>query len=62
MEDKLLDISELSEYLHISRAGFYNLKKKKGFPKPVLVLEKKLWKKSEIDEYLDSTRSVGSSD
>lgn len=56
MEDKLFNISELIKYLHISRAGFYNLIKKEEFPKPVLVLEKKLWKKSEIDEYLEKTR------
>ena len=56
MEDKLFDISELIKYLHISRAGFYNLQKKDDFPKPVLVIEKKLWKKSEIDSYLEGTR------
>jgi predicted DNA-binding transcriptional regulator AlpA len=56
MEDRLLDIKELIEYLHISRAGFYNLLKKKGFPKPLLVIEKKLWRQSEIDAYLESTR------
>jgi predicted DNA-binding transcriptional regulator AlpA len=56
MEDRLFDISELIKYLHISRAGFYNLLKKDNFPKPLLVIEKKLWKKSEIDEYLERTR------
>jgi predicted DNA-binding transcriptional regulator AlpA len=56
MEDKLLDQGELQEYLGMSRFTIWKLQKKDDFPKPIKILTKKKWKRSEIDEYLEKTR------
>lgn len=57
MEDRLLDIKESCEYLHLTRDGFYKLRKSFiDFPHPVKVGKKQLWRRSEIDEYLEKTR------
>jgi predicted DNA-binding transcriptional regulator AlpA len=56
-DNKLLGQQEVWEYLGITRAGLYKLRKTaKDFPKPVKVLSLDKWRKSEIDEYLERTR------
>jgi predicted DNA-binding transcriptional regulator AlpA len=56
-DNKLLGQREVWEYLGITRAGFYKLRKTtKDFPKPVKVLSLDKWKRGEIDEYLEQTR------
>jgi predicted DNA-binding transcriptional regulator AlpA len=56
MEDKLLDQKELGEYLGMSKVTIWKLQKDSNFPKPVIILTKKKWKRSEIDLYLEGTR------
>jgi predicted DNA-binding transcriptional regulator AlpA len=57
MNAELLTIKEVCEYMRISTVTFFRLRKKEeNFPRPVLSNKKKLWKKSEIDEYLERTR------
>jgi predicted DNA-binding transcriptional regulator AlpA len=56
MEEKLLDQNQLCEYLEVSKFTVWKLQKEKDFPKPVMILSKKKWKRSEIDEYLEKTR------
>ena len=56
MNDKLLDQKELAEYLGMSKVTVWKLQKEKDFPRPIVILTKKKWKRSEIDEYLERTR------
>jgi predicted DNA-binding transcriptional regulator AlpA len=59
-DNKLLGQREVWEYLGITRAGLYKLQKTdKNFPKPMIVLSLKKWKRSEIDAYLEGTRKEG---
>jgi excisionase family DNA binding protein len=59
MNRELLTIKELCEYMRISKVTLFRLRKEENFPKPVLSYKKQLWKRSEIDEYLEKTRSRG---
>jgi predicted DNA-binding transcriptional regulator AlpA len=57
MDRELLTIKEVCDYMRISKVTFFTkLKKCENFPKPVLSYKKQLWKKSEINEYLERTR------
>jgi predicted DNA-binding transcriptional regulator AlpA len=58
MEDKLLDQGQLCKYLEVSKFTVWKLQKEKDFPKPVMILSKKKWRKSEIDAYLEKTRET----
>jgi predicted DNA-binding transcriptional regulator AlpA len=43
--------------LGINRVTLWRLQKEdEKFPKPIIILSQKKWKKSEIDEYLEKTR------
>ncbi len=53
---ELLDQKELGEFLGVSKFIIWQLQKKEDFPKPVKIMSKKKWKKSEIEEYLEKTR------
>jgi predicted DNA-binding transcriptional regulator AlpA len=56
--NEYMTIKEVSDYMRISKVTFFELKKSNpNFPKPVLSNKKQLWKKSEIDAYLEGTRS-----
>jgi predicted DNA-binding transcriptional regulator AlpA len=58
--NEYMTIKEVSDYMRISKVTFFELKKSdSNFPKPVLSHKKQLWKRYEIDEYLEKTRSVG---
>jgi excisionase family DNA binding protein len=56
MEEKLLSINELCEYLGISRVKLWQLRQDNNFPKPINLGTQQKWKKSEIEAYIESTR------
>jgi len=56
MEKELLTIAEVCEYLRTSKSSLFWMRKDQRFPKPVLSHKKQLWKKIELDEYLEKTR------
>jgi excisionase family DNA binding protein len=58
MERELLTISEVCDYLRVSKVTFFRMRKEEDFPKPVLSHKKQLWKKAEIDDYLEQTRKT----
>jgi excisionase family DNA binding protein len=55
-QKELLTITELAEHLGVHRCTITKLQKNKDFPKPVMILTQKKWKRSEIDAYLEKTR------
>jgi predicted DNA-binding transcriptional regulator AlpA len=57
-EKELLTINELAEHLGVHRCTITKLQKKTDFPKPIMILTQKKWKRSEIDAYLEKTREV----
>ena len=61
-KDKLLTSVEVCEMLQISKPTLVALKKRAGFPKPFRPGNKDLWKESEIEEYLESTRQGSKTD
>jgi predicted DNA-binding transcriptional regulator AlpA len=57
---EILNSKELCQYLSMTRTTLWRLEKEDlNFPKPVMILSQKKWKRSEIDEYLEKTRDVG---
>jgi predicted DNA-binding transcriptional regulator AlpA len=55
--DEFLTVKDLVDMLKVSRFTISVWKKeKKEFPKPFNVGRKLLWKKSEIEAYMESTR------
>ena len=56
MNKEILNIKEVCEYLSITRTTLWRLEKEESFPKPIMILSQKKWKRSEIDEYLEKTR------
>lgn len=56
MDKEILSIKEVCEYLSITRTTLWKLEKDEKFPKPVMILSQKKWKRSEIEEYLNKTR------
>ena len=57
VEKELLTQNEITTMLGINRVTLWRLQKEdKNFPKPMIILSQKKWKKSEIDEYLEKTR------
>jgi predicted DNA-binding transcriptional regulator AlpA len=56
VEKELLTQNEVSTILGIRRETFYRLQKDPNFPKPIMILSQKKWRKSEIDMYLEGTR------
>ncbi|MDR2267919.1 MAG: AlpA family phage regulatory protein [Holosporaceae bacterium] len=59
MEKEILNIKEVCEYLSITRTTLWRLEKNPDFPKPIMILSQKKWRKSEIDMYLEGTREKG---
>ena len=55
-DDALLDIAKVCKYLNLSRSTFHRIRKVGNFPSPYLIGEKQLWRKSDIDAYLEKTR------
>ena len=52
-----LNMKELTEYLKVDRATINRwVKSNSNFPKPSKAGRKNLWKRSEIEAYLESTR------
>jgi predicted DNA-binding transcriptional regulator AlpA len=58
MDRELLTMKELCEYMRISKVTLFRLRKEESFPKPVLSHKKQLWKRTEIDSYLERTRDA----
>ena len=56
VEKELLTQNEVAMILGIRRETFWRLQKEESFPKPIMILSQKKWKRSEIDEYLEKTR------
>ncbi len=57
MEDeKYLTGPEVRELLRITKQTLVALKKRPGFPKAYRPAGRDLWKKSEIESYLESTK------
>lgn len=57
VEKELLTQNEVATILGIRRETFWRLQKEdSNFPKPVMILTQKKWKRSEIDAYLEKTR------
>jgi predicted DNA-binding transcriptional regulator AlpA len=57
MDKELLSITNLCNYLGVSRPGLFVVRRDDpNFPKPVLFNKKQLWRRSEIDAYLENTR------
>jgi excisionase family DNA binding protein len=57
LSKETLNMKELTEYLKIDRMTVTRwVRSNPKFPKPSKAGRKNLWKKSEIDEYLESTR------
>jgi len=52
-----LNMKELTEYLKVDRMTITRwVKTSLNFPKPSKIGRKNLWRKSEIDEYLEQTK------
>lgn len=56
MDKELLNQKELGEYLGVSKFVIWQLQKKEEFPKPVLIMNTKKWKKLDIDAYIESQK------
>jgi len=57
IEEKPLTMTEVAEHLRCNRKTVERwLKEKPGFPKPFKIGRRLLWKRSEVGEYLESTR------
>ena len=56
MESKklLYDTKDLKEVLNVGRDSVYKIVKREDFPKPVLFGNKKLWKKAEVEKWIES--------
>ena len=56
METKklLYDTKDLREVLNVGRDSVYKIVKKEDFPKPVLFGNKKLWKRAEVEKWIES--------
>jgi predicted DNA-binding transcriptional regulator AlpA len=56
-EKKLLNAKDVTEFLMISRTTLQTWRKeKKDFPQPFQAGRRLLWKRSEIESYIESTR------
>lgn len=59
MDKELLTINDLCKYLSITRTALFIVRRDdENFPKPLLFNKKQLWKKTEIDDYLERTRKT----
>jgi predicted DNA-binding transcriptional regulator AlpA len=56
VEKELLTQNEVATIMGIRRETLWRLQKDPNFPKPIMILTQKKWKRSEIDEYLEKTR------
>ena len=56
-DERLLDSKDICEMLRISKTTLTSFVKRDHFPKPFKVGNKFMWKRSEIDTYLEQTRS-----
>jgi excisionase family DNA binding protein len=57
MIDEMLSQKDLAKICKVSRGTVYLwVKEKTDFPQPFKVGRKLLWKKAEIEEYMESTR------
>ncbi len=55
-EKEMISMSELKALFGVTRQAIHRWIKTPQFPKPYKVMGKLLWKRSEIDAYLESTR------
>jgi excisionase family DNA binding protein len=51
--EKLLDASEVSEYLHISKRKFEQLLSQGGGPRHFLIGRQRRWRAGDINEWID---------
>lgn len=61
-DSDFLRLNELHVFLRVSKSSIFRLIKTEDFPKPFIVAGVKLWKKSEVLEYLEKSRSETLSD
>jgi predicted DNA-binding transcriptional regulator AlpA len=60
VEKELLTQNEVSVILGINRTTLWKLQKEDAaFPKPIMILTQKKWKRTEIDAYLNRTGKDG---
>lgn len=56
-DDINLNMKEMTKFLKVDRRTITRwIKDNPGFPKPMKIGRKLLWKRSEIEEYIESTR------
>jgi predicted DNA-binding transcriptional regulator AlpA len=53
---EVLDVKAVLELTGLHNTKLYELLRYDRFPKPLVVKNKNFWKKSEIEEYMESTR------
>jgi predicted DNA-binding transcriptional regulator AlpA len=51
MTKRLLNITDLSAYLGITRPTCYKVTRMPGFPRPVVVADRKVWNVEDIDAW-----------
>lgn len=54
IEEKLIRIKTVIEYIQLSRSTIYLMVSRGEFPKPIKIGGSVLWRKTEIDAYIQS--------